>query len=176
MPLMITLEGITELMLTFMRNNLHLTALIVFSLGFAESIALVSLFVPSTILFLAIGGLHSAAGGQFLPVWLAGAAGATLGDLASYSIGRTFQHDVHRIWPFTRMPGLIPQGRAMFERWGVWSIVAGKFVGGLRPFIPVVAGMLQMPWAVFLIGSALSSLVWAGIFLAPGYSLAMAPR
>ena len=162
--------------MTFIHDHVAWTPFIVFALGFAESIALVSLFVPSTILFLAIGGLHSAAGGAFLPVWLAGASGAAIGDGVSYLAGRYFRDDAERIWPFSRMPGLLPKARAMFERWGFWSIIAGKFIGGLRPFVPVVAGMMEMPWLLFVLGSIVSSVIWAGVFLAPGYGLAMLPR
>lgn len=162
-------------MLAFARDHVAWTPWIVFALGFAESIALVSLFVPSTILFLGIGAVHSASGGQFLEVWIAGAAGAAIGDGISYMLGRIFKDDAHRYWPFSRMPGLLPKGRALFERWGFWSILGGKFIGGLRPFIPVVAGMMHMPWALFGIGSVLSSLAWAGIFLAPGYGIALLP-
>ncbi len=159
----------------FVRDHVAWTPWIVFALGFAESIALVSLFVPSTVLFLAIGGLHSAAGGQFVEVWLAGAAGAAIGDVISYLVGRWFKHDTGRIWPFSRLPGLLPKARAMVERWGFWSIIAGKFIGGLRPFVPVVAGMLDMPWLVFVLASVVSSLIWAGTFLAPGYGIALLP-
>ena len=170
-----SLQPAWDAVLGMVRDHIAWTALIVFGLGFAESIAFVSLFVPSTILFLGIGGLHSAAGGQFVHVWLAGAMGAAIGDVISYLAGRHYKDDVHRVWPFSRMPGLIPKGRAMFERWGFWSILAGKFVGGLRPFIPVVAGMMDMPWLTFVLGSVLSSLLWAGVFLAPGYGLMRLP-
>ena len=170
-----SLQSFWEPTLEFVRSHVAWTPWIVFTLGFAESIALVSLFVPSTILFIGIGGLHSAAGGQFTEVWLAGATGAAIGDVISYLAGRLLKDDAHRYWPFSRMPGLLPKGRAMFERWGFWSIIAGKFIGGLRPFIPVVAGMMDMPWALFVLGSVLSSLAWAGIFLAPGYGLALWP-
>ncbi len=162
--------------MAFVRDHVVWTPAIVFVLGFAESIAFVSLFVPSTILFLAIGGLHSAAGGEFVPVWIAGATGAAIGDIISYLAGRTFKADAERIWPFSRMPGLLPKARAMFERWGFWSIIGGKFIGGLRPFVPVVAGMMDMPWLLFVAGSVLSSVIWAGVFLAPGYGLALMPR
>jgi membrane protein DedA with SNARE-associated domain len=161
--------------MVFVRDNIAWAPAIVFALGFAESIAFVSLFVPSTILFLAIGGLHSTAGGEFLPVWFAGAAGATIGDGVSYVAGRAFKGDAARIWPFSRMPGLLPKARAMFERWGFWSIIAGKFVGGLRPFVPVVAGMMDMPWLLFVLGSVISSVIWAGVFLAPGYGIWLLP-
>lgn len=155
----------------FVKAHIEYTVLVVAALGFAESIAVVSLFVPSTFLFLLIGGVHSAAGGVFWPVWLAGAAGACAGDIVSFALGRWFKDDVHRVWPFTRYPDLLPKSRAMFERWGVLSIVIGKFVGGLRPFIPVAAGSLDMPWGLFVLGSAVSSLMWAGLFLAPGYGI-----
>jgi membrane protein DedA with SNARE-associated domain len=168
-------SAIWDSILSLVRDNLELAGVIVFALGFAESIAFISLFVPSTILFLGIGGVHAAAGGQFWQLWLAGAAGAAIGDCVSYAVGRIFRDDVHRIWPLTKYPELIPKGRAMFERWGVWSILAGKFIGGLRPFIPVVAGMMAMPWLLFLIGSVVSSLLWAGIFLSPGYGLKLLP-
>lgn len=160
----------------FVRAHVTWTPWIVFALGFAESIAFISLLVPSTFLFLGIGALHSAAGGSFVEVWLAGAAGAVIGDIVSYSAGRLLKDDVHRWWPFSRMPELLPKGRAMFERWGFWSIIAGKFFGGLRPFVPVVAGMMQMPWLLFVLASVLSSLAWAGVFLAPGYGIWLWPR
>lgn len=157
--------------LRFFIENKEYAAGVCFLLGFGESIALVSLFVPSTMLFLGIGGAYSAVGGSFLPIWLAGAFGAMVGDCISYFIGRYFKDDVDKVWPFTKMPGLIPKGRSAFERWGAMSIIGGKFIGGLRPFIPVVAGIMNMPFGIFLAASAVSSLIWAGAFLAPGYGL-----
>ncbi len=170
-----SLQDIWDATIGLARDHVAWTPWIVFALGFAESIAFVSLFVPSTILFLAIGGLHSAAGGDFMPVWLAGAAGAVIGDIVSYFAGRHFKDRIERIWPFDRMPGLLPKARALFERWGFWSILAGKFIGALRPFVPVVAGMMDMPWLLFLMGSIVSSIIWAGVFLAPGYGVALLP-
>lgn len=163
--------GWADNLLTFFKDNTEFAAAICFALGFGESIALVSLFVPSTFLFLGIGAAYSAAGGAFVPVWLAGAAGACVGDCASYFLGRFFKDDVDRMWPFTKMPGLLPKGRSAFERWGAMSIVGGKFIGGLRPFIPVVAGIMNMPFPIFILASAGSSLIWAGVFLAPGFGL-----
>lgn len=170
-----SLQGIWDATIGLARDHEAWTPWLVFALGFAESIAFVSLFVPSTLLFLAIGGLHSAAGGDFVSVWLAGAAGAIIGDIISYLAGRHFKDKVDRVWPFYRMPGLLPKARAMFERWGFWSIVGGKFIGALRPFVPVVAGMMDMPWLLFLMGSIVSSIIWAGVFLAPGYGIALLP-
>lgn len=166
-----SLEQLKDALLALARDHTELTGIIVFVLGFAESLVLVSLFVPSTVLFLALGAIHSAAGGAFWPIWLAGATGAFLGDCLSFALGRWFKSDVVKVWPMSRYPELIPKGHALFERWGVMSLIGSKFVGGLRPFVPIAAGAMIMPWALFLIGSALSCLLWAGVFLSPGYGL-----
>lgn len=172
MPLVLP-QGWIDAALEFFRNNSELASAICFALGFGESIAFVSLLVPSTALFLGIGGAVSAAGGAFWPIWLAGAAGAFVGDILSYAAGRYFKNDIVKVWPFTRYPDLVPKGRAVVERWGGMSIIGGKFIGALRPFIPVAAGMMDMPWGKFLIASAISCQIWAGVFLAPGFGLAM---
>lgn len=155
----------------FVGRNIDLVEPLVFLLGFAESIVLVSLLVPSTILFLAIGGLHNAAGGEFLPLWLAGAAGAFLGDVVSYALGRYFRADIAGIWPFSKKPEWYVMARGFFHTWGAPGIIASKFLGAMRPFVPVVAGATNMPWPTFLLASAVSCLIWAGAFLGPGHGL-----
>jgi membrane protein DedA with SNARE-associated domain len=171
-----TLEATTDAVQAIIHDNPQFTELIVFLLGFGEGIALVSLFVPSTFLFLAIGGIHSAAGGEFWPVWLAATAGACFGDCVSYVLGRYFKGQARSVWPLSKHPELLAQGRALFQRWGAFSIIGGKFLGGLRPFLPLMAGILDMPWALFLSASAVSSLVWAGAFLSPGYGISLLLR
>lgn len=159
--------------IAFMRDNPGFAAPLVFALGLAESIALISLFVPSTVLFLAIGALHHAAGGSFVEVWLAGAAGAFLGDLGSYAIGWYFRDDIHRVWPFSRRPEWLDAAKAFFRKWGAFGIIGSKFLGMLRPFVPVVAGAVHMPRPVFVLASAISALIWAGVFLSPGFGIAL---
>ena len=113
----------------FVGRNIDLVEPLVFLLGFAESIVLVSLLVPSTILFLAIGGLHNAAGGEFLPLWLAGAAGAFLGDVVSYALGRYFRADIAGIWPFSKKPEWYVMARGFFHTWGAPGIIASPMIG-----------------------------------------------
>ena len=163
----------THRALEWMREHQDFSGAVCFLLGFGESLVLVSLFVPSTVLFLGIGTAQSAAGGAFWPLWLAGSAGAFVGDVVSYAVGRRYKAEIAGAWPFTKYPTLLPKSQAMFERWGWASIVIGKFVGGLRPFLPVAAGMMRMPWTVFLASSAVSCLIWAGVFLAPGFGLTL---
>ena len=167
------LFSLKDTMLSLAREHIALAEPLVFALGFAESVVLVSLFVPSTILILGIGGLHHAAGGSFWPVWLAGAAGAFLGDVLSYTLGRYFKADIAGVWPFNSKPEWYVLARTFFARWGIPGIVASKFLGMMRPFVPVVAGAMGMRWPVFLPASAVSCLMWAGVFLSPGYGIGL---
>lgn len=149
---------------------------IVFLLGFAESIVLVSLFVPSSILFLAIGAIHQAIGGAFAPIWLAGAVGASLGDLVSYAMGRRYRHHIADIWPFSRNPRLLSRARAMDRRWGAPAMILSKYLGMMRPLAPVMAGTIRMPFTRFIAASAIGALLWSATFIGPGYGLSLLGR
>lgn len=169
-------EALRDQALAVVKQHVALAEPLVFILGFAESIAFVSLFVPSSVLFLGIGGLHSAAGGSLLTTSLAGGAGAFAGDIISYLAGRYFKSDIGNVWPFTRNPEWYVATVAFFRRWGFMSVIGGKFLGFMRPFIPVVAGASGMPFPLFLLASAVSSLMWATVFLSPGYGIAWFTR
>jgi membrane protein DedA with SNARE-associated domain len=167
----VSFEALREQALGIVKANLALAEPFVAALGFAEGIPGLSLMVPSSALFLAVGGMHSAAGGAFWHVWLAAAAGATLGDIVTYSLGRRLEHSA-RLRHWLRLtPEVLARGHAIFERWGPFAVLGGKFTGFLRPFIPIVAGIARMPFPLFVAASAVSSLAWAGAFLAPGYGL-----
>jgi membrane protein DedA with SNARE-associated domain len=167
------LTAIWDDTIAFVREHIALAGPIVFLLGMGESIAVLSLLIPSTFLFLAIGGLHSAAGGHYVPMALAGAAGAFTGDVLSYLLGRYFRADIGNAWPFRTRPEWYMLARSYCGQWGGLAVIASKFTAGLRPFVPVVAGALETPLWRFLPASAVSCLLWAGVFLAPGYGVTL---
>jgi len=96
---------------------------------------------------------------------VAGAVGAALGDWLSYWIGLKLKYRVADVWPLSRHPDLIPRGEAFVRRWGVLGIVMGRFLGPLRASVPLVAGILAMPYGPFQLASAF---VWAGVLLTMG--------
>lgn len=163
--------SIIDALVAFVRDHIAFAQPIVFGLGFAEGIPGLSLLVPSSALFLGIGAAHSAAGGSFWSLWLAASCGAVVGDCVTYLVGRFFRADIARLKAFKRHPDWLERGHQLFERWGVLAIVGGKFMGFMRPFLPVIAGIVEMPFLYFLPASIVSSLAWAGAFLAPGYGI-----
>lgn len=164
-------EGVAEAAMNFFRANIAYAEMGVFAMGFAEGIPGLSLLVPSSPLFLGIGAIHGAAGGTFWHLWLPASIGAVIGDCVTYAIGRRYKDEAARLPLLARYPGWQTRGQQMFERWGVLAIIGGKFLGFMRPFLPVVAGALKMPLWMFLPASIISSFAWAGTFLAPGYGI-----
>jgi membrane protein DedA with SNARE-associated domain len=155
--------------LTFVRENETLIEVVLFVLAFCESIVLFSFFIPASLLFLGIGALQGAGGGDLLPLVLAGTAGAFAGDLVSYWIGWRYRHDLQRRWPFRAHPEWLAGAKRFFEKWGVAGVVAAKFVGPMRPLVPTISGAVAMPGPTFVAASAVSSLVWSLVFLVPTY-------
>jgi membrane protein DedA with SNARE-associated domain len=162
------IQEYTEIVIEFVRQNHWWAIPIVFTLAFAESLAFISLFVPAWAMLVGIGALMSVTGLLFWPIWLAGAAGAALGDWVSYWIGYTFKDRIAHMWPLSRHPDLLPRGHAFMEKWGVLGIFIGRFFGPLRASVPLIAGILEMDYWKFQIANVLSALLWAFVLLAFG--------
>ncbi|MCE3288442.1 MAG: hypothetical protein K0R83_454, partial [Caulobacter sp.] len=53
--------------------------------------------------------------------------------------------------------------------WGAASIYLCRFLGPVRAFVPLIAGMTAMSQARFQIANVGSAVIWVPIMLAPGY-------
>jgi undecaprenyl-diphosphatase len=104
----------------------------------------------------------------FWPILFAAVAGAIVGDGLSFWLGRHYADRVRTFWPFRNHPQWLDLGERFFNRHGGKSILFGRFVGPVRPFIPVVAGMLGMQPRAFYLANILSALAWAPGYLLPG--------
>ncbi|MFD0740016.1 bifunctional DedA family/phosphatase PAP2 family protein [Lysobacter koreensis] len=142
-----------------------------FAIAFCDALVIVGIVVPALPLLIAIGvmvGLGHINGPYAV---VCAGLGAFCGDALSYWIGRRWGLQLRQRWPFSRYPQWLDQGEAMFRRHGAKSIFTARFVGAVRPFVPAIAGMLHMPLRRYLLPSAVASLVWAALFLAPGWVL-----
>lgn len=162
---LLPLGRITE----FVQDHSGWAAPVVFALAFGESLAFVSLVLPSTVILLGLGALIGAGGLSFWPIWLAAALGAAAGDWLSFAIGQWLGHDAGRIWPFSRHPTLLPRAHAFFTKWGMAGVFLGRFLGPLRATVPLIAGICGMPKLHFQLVNVASALLWAALVLAPGH-------
>lgn len=49
---------------------------------------------------------------------------------------------------------------ARFRRWGIWAIILGRLIPGLRTPTSVMAGLFRVPYRVFAPCTAFSALLW----------------
>ncbi|MCG2635245.1 MAG: DedA family protein [Gammaproteobacteria bacterium] len=156
-----------------------LAAAILFVVTFAESLALVGLFVPGVLFMWLAGALIALGILDPAPILVSAVAGAFAGDGVSYAIGRRLKGRARVIWPFSRHPEWWLRSESFFRRHGVFSVVLGRFVGPVRPVIPLVVGVLGMRSSLFYLTNGVSALAWAPLYLLPGFlvgsSLAEAP-
>jgi membrane protein DedA with SNARE-associated domain len=154
---------------------------LMFIVTFGESFVGLSLIFPGTTVMVVAGTLvrwpfnpHGVL--SVWPLLIGGFLGAVIGDAISFWIGRRFGHYLEKHWYFQRNPEFLPRGYRFFERYGTASVFVGRFFGPVRAAIPLVAGIMEMPWRQFWIANVGSALIWAPALLLLGTSFRVAIR
>lgn len=163
------MEGLTEVLLGWLGDHRQWLGLAIFLIALVESLALAGLLVPGVVLLVAATAMAGTSGMGMGEVLALAFAGAVCGDLASFVLGRVFHHDIKRMRLFQRHPQWIDRGERFFRHYGMLSVLIGRFVGPIRPVIPLVAGMFDMPAWRFMLVNVLSALAWAPVYVLPGY-------
>ncbi len=155
-------------LLNWVNANPGWGVLTVFVVAFFESLVLIGILLPGIMILFGIGTLIGLGVIDVLPVWLAASTGAFLGDTLSFALGYRYRRHLLDVWPFSRYPGMMDRGIEFFNKHGVKSVIAGRFIGPLRPVIPAVVGIMQMPPSRFIAVDLAACVAWAPAFLIPG--------
>ena len=161
-------NGWTQDLLNWLSANPGWAGFWVFVMSFVESLAFVGILVPGIIILFGLGALISLGAMDMLPIWLWGSLGALVGDVSSYAIGHRYRRHLAEMWPFTHFPRMLERGRDFFHAHGAKSVVIGRFIGPLRPVIPVTAGMLGLSPRRFLMVDIPACVLWTPAYLVPG--------
>lgn len=137
--------------------------------AFVESLALMGIVVPGVAILAALAALAGSSGTPVLMVLGCGLIGAVLGDGISYLAGRYFRQPLLNNWPLKQHPQWYERGESFINKHGGKSIILGRFIGPVRPIVPMMAGMLQMPGRRYLALNLFSAIAWAPFYLLPGY-------
>ena len=140
----------------------------VFVMAFVESLAFVGILIPGILILFGLGALVSLGALDMWPIWLWGSVGAFAGDVVSYAIGHRYKGHLAEIWPFSKFPRMLERGRDYFRVHGPKSVVIGRFIGPLRPVIPVTAGMMGLAPRRFLLVDIPACIAWTPSYLIPG--------
>lgn len=169
------MEHLSQSIVAFINENQSWMVPITFLLAFGESLAFISLILPSTVILIAIAGLLGSAGvstATIFSVWIAAGIGGGIGYALSYWVGWYFKDDIDKLWPFRNRPYMLVRGREFFEKWGTLGVFFGHFFGPVRAVIPVVAGSFAMKQLPFQLANFSSSFLWAfGVLVLPLYGV-----
>lgn len=146
-------------------DNLYL---FVFIISVLESTPILGSLTPGMLLMMFFGATAFLNGISLGYVILFGFLGAVIGDILGYLLGKyaggwMVKHkkllkEVH-----------IEFGRSFFSRHGGKSILIGRFVGIIRPIVPVIAGSIQMSFRKFLFWNVLGAFLWVTFYAGIGY-------
>lgn len=153
---------------SWITSHPNLAGFAIFFISFAESLAFVGLIMPGAALMLTAGALIAAGALSFWPTMAWAICGAVLADGISFWLGHRFKERIRSFSLFARYPEMLVRGEKFFHRHGGKSIFLGRFIGPIRPVIPIVAGMLGMGQARFTVYNVLSAFGWAPAYLLPG--------
>lgn len=141
-----------------------------------ECVTIVGIVVPGTVVLFAVAALAGTGVLGLGETLLLGYCGGLLGDALSYALGRRFHQNIRRLPLLRRHPEWLTHAEFYFQRYGVLSLLVGRFIGPLRPMLPTVAGMLDMPLPRFAAVSLVAAASWALVYLLPGWTTGAALR
>ncbi|MFC8198893.1 DedA family protein [Streptomyces sp. NPDC057298] len=135
--------------------------IVVFAVTAAETGAFVGVLLPGETVILLASAI--AGRGDLNPLLLAAlvVTGGMTGDSLGYALGHWYGRRPNaRLTRWVRSGTRIGQARGFLTRHGGAAVVAGRFIGFVRTFLPFAAGASGMPYRRFFLFSTLASLVW----------------
>ena len=143
--------------------------LIIFSVAFIENVFPPS---PSDLIIVFGGSLVGIGRVGFVEALLWATAGSTLGFVLTYKIGDWFGAKIlerGRI-KFISVES-VRKVDAWFRKYGLFLIVANRFLAGTRAAVSFFAGMAELRLLPTVVLCALSALAWNAILITGGYYL-----
>jgi membrane-associated protein len=129
---------------------------------FAEVGLFLGFFLPGDTLVIAAGVYAKQGKLSIASVLLVSAVAAIAGDSLGYYIGRKLGPSV-----FTKKdsilfrPDHISQANRFFEKYGAKTLLVSHFIAIVRSFVPLLAGVGDMPYKKFLAYNVTGDIIWA---------------
>lgn len=131
----------------------------------------VPVVMPGDVFVMYIG--HRLAGNalQWLGFWLVVVAAVLLGATNLYAVSRHLGRPLveGRLGVAVHLtPERLQRAEQWLQRWGIWALIVGRHIPGARVPITITAGVLRVRYPIFAVSVAVSTAVWAALFLVVG--------
>ena len=155
------MEALLGHLVDFVSANARWAPYLAFVFAFGETLAFLSIVIPSTAILVAVGGLVATGSLQLLPIWVGASLGALCGSTFSWWLGRHYGPAMMNVWPLNKDPDRVERSREAFVRWGPGAVFVGHFFGPLRSIVFIAAGISRMRSLRFQSVNIPGALIWA---------------
>lgn len=140
---------------------------------FAESGILLAVMLPGDSLLFASGFLAAHGKLEIYTVTIGCFIAAVLGNCFGYYVGKRVGRKAFEREDDGRFlkKAHIEKTERFFARYGRATIIVGRFLPVVRTFAPFLAGVIQMPFRIFLLHSVIGALLWVGSLCFLGHYL-----
>ena len=129
---------------------------------FAEVGLFLGFFLPGDTLVIAAGVYAKQGKLSIASVLLVSAVAAIAGDSLGYYIGRRLGPSVfNKKDSILFRPDHISQANRFFEKYGAKTLLVSHFIAIVRSFVPLLAGVGDMPYKKFLAYNITGDIIWA---------------
>lgn len=149
-------------------QSLAFTLIVIMLVSFIESLAIVGLLLPGTVIMVSVGAFIGGGHIGFYSAWIAAVVGCLSGDWVSYFIGRAFKRPLHNVSFLQKHHKLLNKIEHALHQHNMITILFGRFIGPTRPLVPMMAGMLDLPPLKFVLPSIIGCLAWPPVYFFPG--------
>jgi membrane protein DedA with SNARE-associated domain len=141
---------------------------ILFGVAILESTPVIGTFTPGTLMLMFFGFLILIADLSLITCVIVATSGAVLGDYLAYYLGRFGTRFFKEHTGLLRISHL-EQGKVFFNKHGGKSVLIGRFIGPIRPIVPMVAGAVHMSMRRFIPLNVSGALLWCATLISIGY-------
>ncbi len=138
-----------------------------FIMNFGYPALFVGSFLEGESFLIAAGFLAKRGYLDFNLVMLVALAGAYIGDVTLFFLGRN--HGAKIISKFPQAMVYYPKAKNLFDRYGIWAIFFTRYLYGLRFASAALLGMMKMRRRRYLPFAFISCIIWAVVIGGLGY-------
>ena len=158
-------------LLHFFTQHKALGSVATFVIAFLEALPIIGTIITGSVTMTIIGIMVGTGILNGYLIFALACIGAYAGDWVGFSFGYYFQDRISNMWPFKNHPKWLQSGQDFFDKHGMKSVIIGRFFGPIRSTVPMVAGILNMPWIQFFFAAIPAAIIWATFYMGPGIIL-----
>lgn len=141
----------------------------VFLITLIECTALIGVIWPGVILLFGVALLAGQSGMALWPLALLAWLAAFAGNSGSFLLGARLQNGARKLPLLRSHPHWLARAELHLNGYGAASLLVGHFIGPVRPLLPLLAGMLNMPFMRFMAVNLAVAGLWSFSAVLPGW-------